>query len=68
LIEQLVVERSEFVREEGLHAVGPLMGVLMKDLRGKMSGEEVSRMLRENRGTPQPVKNPAHGALSIVIM
>ena len=23
------------------------MGVLMKDLRGKMSGEEVSRMLRE---------------------
>jgi len=47
LIERVVTERSEFVREEGLHAVGPLMGVLMKDLRGKMSGKEVSRMLRE---------------------
>jgi len=47
LIERVVTERSEFVREHGLHAVGPLMGVLMKDLRGKMSGKEVSRMLRE---------------------
>ena len=47
LIEQLVVERSEFVREQGLRAVGPLMGVIMKDLRGKMSGEEVSKILKE---------------------
>ncbi len=46
LIEQLVAERSEFVRDQGLRAIGPLMGVVMKDLRGKVSGEEVSKILR----------------------
>ncbi len=45
-IENVVRERAEFVRERGISAVGPLMGVVMKDLRGKVDGKVVSEMLK----------------------
>jgi glutamyl-tRNA(Gln) amidotransferase subunit E len=47
LIEQIVAERADFVRERGTGAVGPLMGVVMKQLRGKVSGQQVSQMLKQ---------------------
>jgi len=45
-IENVVREREDFVRERGISAVGPLMGVVMKDLRGKVDGKVVSEMLK----------------------
>lgn len=47
LIERVVAERMEFVRERGMGAVGPLMGVVMGELRGKVDGKRVSAMLSE---------------------
>lgn len=38
--------REEFVREKGLDAAKPLMGVVMKELRGRADGKLVSEMLR----------------------
>lgn len=47
LIERVVEERVDFVRERGMGAVGPLMGVVMGELRGKVDGRRVSAMLSE---------------------
>ena len=46
-VDKLIEERMDFVKGKGLNAVGPLMGLIMKDFRGKVSGEEVSRLLKE---------------------
>ncbi|MEA1965675.1 MAG: Glu-tRNA(Gln) amidotransferase subunit GatE, partial [Euryarchaeota archaeon] len=46
-IARIVVDRSDFVRERGLGAVGPLMGVAMQNLRGKADGKLISRILTE---------------------
>ena len=46
-IVEVVEDRIDFVKEREMGAVGPLMGVLMKDLKGKADGEEISKILRE---------------------
>lgn len=46
-IDKLVEERMDYIREKGLNSVQPLMGVVMKEFRGKVSGQEVSRLLKE---------------------
>lgn len=47
LIEQIVKERIEYVREEGNRAIGGLMGVAMKELRGRVDGKTVKALLIE---------------------
>ncbi|MDY6964961.1 MAG: Glu-tRNA(Gln) amidotransferase subunit GatE [Halobacteriota archaeon] len=42
-----VQERSDFIMERGLDSIGPLMGVVMKELRGKAKGEVVNKILKE---------------------
>jgi glutamyl-tRNA(Gln) amidotransferase subunit E len=46
-VDKLIEEKMDFVKGKGLNAVGPLMGLIMKDFRGKVSGEEVNRLLKE---------------------
>lgn len=46
-VEKLIEEKMDFIKGKGMNAVGPLMGLIMKDFRGKVSGEEVSRLLNE---------------------
>jgi glutamyl-tRNA(Gln) amidotransferase subunit E len=46
-IDRLIESKMDFIKEKGLNSTGPLMGVIMKDFRGKVSGEEVSRILKE---------------------
>lgn len=46
-VDKLIEEKKEFIKGKGMNSVGPLMGLIMKDLRGKVSGEEVSRLLKE---------------------
>jgi glutamyl-tRNA(Gln) amidotransferase subunit E len=47
VIDALIAERADFVREKGEAAIGPLMGVAMKELRGKVDGKAASDLLRE---------------------
>jgi glutamyl-tRNA(Gln) amidotransferase subunit E len=49
-IEKLIEEKMEFIKAKGINSVGPLMGIIMKDFRGKVSGEEVSSILKEKIG------------------
>jgi glutamyl-tRNA(Gln) amidotransferase subunit E len=44
---KLVAEKEEFVREKGLAAVGPLMGILMAEFRGKADGKLISEVLKK---------------------
>jgi glutamyl-tRNA(Gln) amidotransferase subunit E len=43
---RLVAERIAFVKERGAASVGPLMGPLMQEFRGKVDGQSVSRALK----------------------
>ena len=46
-IRKVVRERGDFVRERGLSALSPLMGIIMKEFRGKVDGRIISEMLKE---------------------
>ncbi|MGZ4921796.1 MAG: Glu-tRNA(Gln) amidotransferase subunit GatE [Halobacteriota archaeon] len=46
LIDDIVRSRIEFVKAKGTGAVGPLMGLVMKQARGKADGRLVSEMLQ----------------------
>ncbi|HMK15671.1 MAG TPA: GatB/YqeY domain-containing protein, partial [Methanomicrobiales archaeon] len=37
---------KEFVREKKMAALGPLMGVVMEEVRGKVDGKVVSEALK----------------------
>ncbi|QLC50125.1 Glu-tRNA(Gln) amidotransferase subunit GatE [Methanolobus zinderi] len=46
-IDTVISEREEFVREKGLAAIGPLMGPVMAEFRGKVDGKLVSDILKQ---------------------
>jgi glutamyl-tRNA(Gln) amidotransferase subunit E len=47
IVGRVVAERAEFVRERGMGALGPLMGVVMAEVRGSADGKKVASLLRE---------------------
>jgi glutamyl-tRNA(Gln) amidotransferase subunit E len=40
-----VQERIDFIRERGKRALGPLMGIIMEEVRGSIDGKLVSDAL-----------------------
>jgi glutamyl-tRNA(Gln) amidotransferase subunit E len=47
IVHRVVTEREEFARQRGMAALGPLMGVVMKELRGSVDGKVVSDAVRQ---------------------
>ncbi len=47
IIRQIVRDRIDYVHEQGERAVGGLMGIAMKELRGKVDGKTVKSLLVE---------------------
>ena len=47
ICERVVREREAFVRARGESSMGALMGVVMKELRGRVDGKVISEVLRE---------------------
>lgn len=47
IIEGIVNERADFVREKGMGAIGGLMGPVMGALRGKIDGKQANQLLTE---------------------
>ncbi|WP_067051402.1 Glu-tRNA(Gln) amidotransferase subunit GatE [Methanofollis ethanolicus] len=43
---KVVADRIDFVTEKGMRALGPLMGLVMDEARGKVDGKKVSEVLR----------------------
>ena len=47
-VEEVIEERGEYVRDQGMAAIGPLMGVVMGKLGGAADGKIVSEILKRN--------------------
>ena len=44
----MIISNSEkIIEKQGERAIGPLMGMAMKELRGKVSGEKINQLLLE---------------------
>ena len=48
IVKKIVENNQEIVKNQKERAVGPLMGIAMKELRGKASGELVNNLLLKN--------------------
>ncbi|MFP4654271.1 MAG: Glu-tRNA(Gln) amidotransferase subunit GatE [Methanohalobium sp.] len=46
-VEKVIKNRQDFVKDKGVDAVGPLMGVVMGEYRGKADGKQVSSILKQ---------------------
>jgi len=51
IIEDLIKENESLVKEKGKAAFGPLMGITMKNIRGRAKAEQVSETLRKKLET-----------------
>jgi len=47
IVENVVRENEELIRQRGLSALSPLMGVIMNNYRGKIDAAKASQILRE---------------------
>ena len=48
IIKNIVDKNQEIIKNQKERAIGPLMGIAMKELRGKASGEIINNLLLEN--------------------
>jgi len=46
-IDNIIAERQDFIKEKGPGAVGPLMGIVMAEFRGKVDGKILSDLLKQ---------------------
>jgi glutamyl-tRNA(Gln) amidotransferase subunit E len=47
ILDEIVNDNLELIKNQGERSVGPLMGIAMKNLRGKISGEKINQLLVE---------------------
>ncbi|HJJ55945.1 MAG TPA: Glu-tRNA(Gln) amidotransferase subunit GatE [Methanocorpusculum sp.] len=47
LVNKIVTERSDFIKTRGNSSLGPIMGVVMKEVRGRIDGNLVSKVVAE---------------------
>jgi glutamyl-tRNA(Gln) amidotransferase subunit E len=48
IIKDIVDKNQEIIKNQKERAIGPLMGLVMKELRGKASGEIINSLLLKN--------------------
>ena len=46
IVRKIIAERPDFVAQKGKGALGPLMGVVMAEVRGSVDGKLVSEVLK----------------------
>jgi glutamyl-tRNA(Gln) amidotransferase subunit E len=47
IVKKIIAERREFIAQKGRAALGPLMGVVMAEVRGSVDGKVVSELLKK---------------------
>jgi len=47
IVRQIIADRRDFIAQKGRAALGPLMGVVMAEVRGSVDGKIVSEILRK---------------------
>ena len=57
VVKKIIATRLDFVKEKGKAALGPLMGLVMEEVRGSVDGKLVSEILRKEIDTTIASKN-----------
>ncbi len=47
IVDKIIAEKSEFIKEKGAFAQKPLMGLVMKEAKGRVDGRVVSEILKK---------------------
>jgi glutamyl-tRNA(Gln) amidotransferase subunit E len=47
IVDDIIQKNIELIKKQGSHSIGSLMGIAMKSLRGKGSGEEINQLLQK---------------------
>jgi glutamyl-tRNA(Gln) amidotransferase subunit E len=58
LIHRIIAARSDFILQKGQAALGPLMGVVMSEVRGSVDGKVVSEILKKEIAAILAAKKP----------
>jgi glutamyl-tRNA(Gln) amidotransferase subunit E len=56
IVRKIIAERKDFVAQKGRAALGPLMGVVMAEVRGSVDGKVVSEILKKEIESATPPK------------
>lgn len=47
MLDEIIQKNSELIEKQGLRSIGPIMGIAMKELRGRADGETINKLLKE---------------------
>jgi glutamyl-tRNA(Gln) amidotransferase subunit E len=47
ILDKIIQANLDIIKKQGTHSIGTIMGIAMKSLRGKASGERVNRLLQK---------------------
>ncbi len=47
IIDEIIQKNIDLIKKQGPHSIGSLMGIAMKTLRGKASGEKINQLLKK---------------------
>ena len=47
IVDEIIQKNLELIKNQGSHSIGSLMGIIMKYLRGKASGEKINQLLQK---------------------
>ncbi|MBU4535386.1 MAG: Glu-tRNA(Gln) amidotransferase subunit GatE [Euryarchaeota archaeon] len=48
IIQKIISQKEDMVKQRGMGSMGPLMGIVMKELKGKADGKLVNKVLKES--------------------
>ena len=48
IIQRIITKNEQLIKNQKERAIGPLMGIAMKELRGKVAGENVNKLLQKH--------------------
>jgi glutamyl-tRNA(Gln) amidotransferase subunit E len=58
IVKKIIADRKDFVQQKGNAALGPLMGVVMAEVRGSVDGKIVSEILKKEMDAALTAKKP----------
>lgn len=47
ILDKIIQKNSELIKNQGQRSIGPIMGIAMKELRGKADGETINKLLNK---------------------
>jgi glutamyl-tRNA(Gln) amidotransferase subunit E len=58
IVKKIITDRADFIAQKGMASVGPLMGIVMAEVRGSVDGKIVSEILKKEIAATLAGKKP----------